>query len=137
MSGRAALAFGKSSRPVIPGMLMSERIRINDAASLISLSALSAELRKIHRKPAVADVASELLAKQRLNIGFVANLELDPSPTSARPLSVSALICRIETDRMDSPRIGDWRRRCSLTVPAPSRPSSQSRWVPRRPGVGA
>ncbi len=36
-SGRAALAFGKSSRPVIPGMLMSERIRINDApaASLI------------------------------------------------------------------------------------------------------
>jgi hypothetical protein len=36
-SGRAALAFGKSSRPVIPGMLMSERIRINDApaASLV------------------------------------------------------------------------------------------------------
>jgi hypothetical protein len=31
------LAFGKSSRPVIPGMLMSERIRINDApaASLV------------------------------------------------------------------------------------------------------
>jgi hypothetical protein len=28
-SGRAALAFGNSSRPVIPGMLMSERIRIN------------------------------------------------------------------------------------------------------------
>jgi hypothetical protein len=67
----------------------------------------------------------------------VVNLELGPSPTSARPLSVSALICRTETDRMDSPRIGDWRRRCSLTVPAPSRPSYQSRWVPRRPGVGA
>jgi hypothetical protein len=29
--GGDALAFGKSSRPVIPGMLMSERIRINDA----------------------------------------------------------------------------------------------------------
>jgi hypothetical protein len=28
-------------------------------------------LRKIHREAAVADVASELLAKQRLNIGFV------------------------------------------------------------------
>ena len=27
-SGRSALALGKSSRPLIPGMLMSERIRI-------------------------------------------------------------------------------------------------------------
>ena len=47
-SGRAALAFGNSSRPVIPGMLMSERIRINDApaASLISLRALSADCAK-------------------------------------------------------------------------------------------
>jgi hypothetical protein len=72
-SGRAALAFGNSSRPVIPGMLMSERIRINyaAAASLISLSALSADWGKIHREAAVADVAPELLAKQRLNIGFV------------------------------------------------------------------
>src|SRR6476469_9957248 len=47
-SGRAALAFGSSSRPVIPGMFMSERIRINDApaASLINLSALSADCAK-------------------------------------------------------------------------------------------
>src|SRR5712675_1806550 len=30
-------------------------------------------LRKIHREAAVADVASESLAKQRLNIGFVVN----------------------------------------------------------------
>jgi hypothetical protein len=32
-------------------------------------------LRKIHREAAVADVASELLAKQHLNIGFVVNDE--------------------------------------------------------------
>jgi hypothetical protein len=30
-SGRSAFAFGKSSGPLIPGMLMSDKIRINDA----------------------------------------------------------------------------------------------------------
>jgi hypothetical protein len=30
-SGRSAFAFSKSSRPLIPGMLMSDKIRINDA----------------------------------------------------------------------------------------------------------
>jgi hypothetical protein len=30
-SGRSAFAFGKSSSPLIPGMLMSDWIRINDA----------------------------------------------------------------------------------------------------------
>ena len=29
-SGRSALALGKSSRPFIPGMLMSERIKMSD-----------------------------------------------------------------------------------------------------------
>src|SRR5215472_1874114 len=31
-SGRSALAFGRSSRPVMPGMLMSDRIRISVAS---------------------------------------------------------------------------------------------------------
>ena len=36
-SGRSALAFGRSSRPLIPGMLMSERIKMSDtpAASVM------------------------------------------------------------------------------------------------------
>src|SRR6478752_222946 len=91
-SGRAALAFGNNSRPVIPGMLMSERIRINDApaASLISLRALC-RLSKIHREAAVADVASELLAKQRLNIGFVVNNK--NRQTHCLPLLCSWLRC--------------------------------------------
>ena len=74
-SGRAALAFGNSSRPLIPGMLMSDRIRINDAAaaSLMRLRALFRRLCKIHREAVVAQVAPELLAKQRLDIGFVVN----------------------------------------------------------------
>ena len=32
-SGRAALVLGSSSRPLIPGMLMSDRIKISEAAS--------------------------------------------------------------------------------------------------------
>src|SRR6516162_4066977 len=44
-SGRRALALGKSSRPLIPGMLMSERIKINDApaASAMRCSAAGAD----------------------------------------------------------------------------------------------
>ena len=44
-SGRAALAFGKSSRPLMPGMLMSVRIRISEAApaSAICRSASAAD----------------------------------------------------------------------------------------------
>src|SRR5229473_2946681 len=32
-SGRVAFAFGKSSRPVMPGMLISDKIRMSDAAA--------------------------------------------------------------------------------------------------------
>ena len=35
-SGRSAFALGKSSRPLIPGMLMSETIRMSEAAACIS-----------------------------------------------------------------------------------------------------
>src|SRR5262249_29909471 len=55
--------------------------------------------------------------------------------TSSR--SFSALICRAETDRRDSRRTRDWRRRCSLTIPPPSRPSSRLRLGARRLGAGA
>jgi hypothetical protein len=42
-SGRAALALGSNSSPVIPGMLMSERIKMIEtpAASLMRRSAAS------------------------------------------------------------------------------------------------
>src|SRR6476660_1248082 len=92
-SGLAALAFGKSSRPVIPGMLMSERIRINDApaASLIQFKRAVCRLRKIHREAAVADVASELLVKQRLNIGLVVNNKNKQAHLSAPALLVVAM----------------------------------------------
>jgi len=36
-SGRSALAFGNSSRPVMPGMLMSDRIRISDTSAASGL----------------------------------------------------------------------------------------------------
>ena len=32
-SGRTALAFGNSSRPLIPGMLMSDKIRMSDTSA--------------------------------------------------------------------------------------------------------
>jgi hypothetical protein len=34
-SGRSAFAFGESSRPLIPGMLMSDKITINDAPAAL------------------------------------------------------------------------------------------------------
>ena len=92
-SGRAALALGNSSRPVIPGMLMSDRMRINDApaASLMQLKGTVSRLRKIHREASVADVASELLAKQRLNIGFVVNNKNKQAHLSAPALLVAVM----------------------------------------------
>ena len=42
-SGRSALALGKSSRPLIPGMLMSERIKISDASAAFSIRSSAAE----------------------------------------------------------------------------------------------
>ena len=44
-SGRTALALGSSSRPLIPGMLMSDRIRMSEAlaASLMRCSAAGAD----------------------------------------------------------------------------------------------
>src|SRR6266436_1545282 len=72
-SGRAALAFGKSSRPVIPGMLMSERIRINDApphhwfngrGAMSDLSPLSGSSGSQTSAPAHQRAAGGVLARQ-------------------------------------------------------------------------
>jgi hypothetical protein len=74
-SGRSAFAFGKSSRPLIPGMLMSDKIRINDAHVADALEGAVRRLGKLHGEPTAAKIAPKLLAKQHLNIGFVVNDE--------------------------------------------------------------
>ena len=78
-SGRSALALGSSSRPLIPGMLMSERIKISDApaASAMRWSAIWGRLGKLHCKAASAEIAPELLAEQNLNVGLVVDHEND------------------------------------------------------------
>src|SRR5450755_2885018 len=89
-SGRAAFAFGKNSRPPIPGMLMSERIRITDA-----LKGAIRRLRKIHREAAGAEVAPKLLAKKHLDIIFVVDDENKEthvlSPAWRRALEISLI----------------------------------------------
>ena len=72
-SGRISFTFGSISSPVMPGMLMSDRIRISDARCVASIraSASAAELREIHHEALRAQVAPELLAKQRLDVGLV------------------------------------------------------------------
>ena len=73
-SGRNALALGKSSRPLIPGMLMSERIKMSDtpAASMMRWSAIGADwANSIVR----AEIAPELLAKQYFDIRLIINYE--------------------------------------------------------------
>src|SRR6266478_5551624 len=60
-------------------------------------------LRKIHREAAVADVASELLAKQRLNIGLVVNNKNKQAHLSAPALLVAALRGRMTRNSVNSP----------------------------------
>src|ERR1700733_9842615 len=76
-SGRSALALGKSSIPLIPGMLMSERIKMSDtpAASGDALERHWGRLGKLHREAARAKVAPKLLAEQNLHIGLIINHE--------------------------------------------------------------
>src|SRR5262249_42710757 len=75
-SGRAALALGNSSSPVIPGILMSDRIKMSDtpAASAIRRRAASPDC-KFHREAARAQVAPEMLAEQHLDIRFIIDNE--------------------------------------------------------------
>jgi hypothetical protein len=87
-------------------MLMSDRIRINDAsaASLMSSRALSADW----AKSAIADVASELLTKQRFNIGFVVNDKNKQAHLSAPSLPVAAMRGRMILNSVNAPRA--WRK---------------------------
>ena len=76
-SGRTAFALGRSSSPLIPGMLMSDRMRMSDRSPALgdAFSAIRRRLRKFHRKAAGAEVAPELLAEQELHVGFVVDHE--------------------------------------------------------------
>src|SRR5258707_2924112 len=60
-------------------------------------------LGKIHREAAVADVASELLAKQRLNIGFVVNNKNKQAHLSAPALLAVAMRGRMTMNSVNSP----------------------------------
>ena len=56
---------GSSSRPLIPGMLMSDRIRMSDWSPAIgdALKGPGGGLRKFHRKAAGTQIAPEMLPK--------------------------------------------------------------------------
>jgi hypothetical protein len=75
-SGRSALAFGKRSRPLIPGMLMSERIKMRYSSRISdALERRWGRLGKLHREPATAQVAPELLAEQHFDVRLIVNYE--------------------------------------------------------------
>ena len=76
-SGRAVLAFGNSSRPLIPGMLISDKIRMGEMAFRVAYIAQRRRrgLAEFHGKAAGAKVAPELLAKQRLDVRLVVDHE--------------------------------------------------------------
>src|SRR4029077_3168269 len=88
-----------------PGMLMSERIRINDAPAAFTdeVKGTVAGLCKIHRKAAFADVASELLAKQRLDIGFVVHDKNKQAHLSAPVLPVAVMRGRTMMNSVNCP----------------------------------
>src|SRR3974390_2663502 len=64
--GRAAFTFGSISSPLMPGMLMSDRIRISMGSAIVFArsNASGADV-------ANSNVAAELLAKQVFDVGFV------------------------------------------------------------------
>src|SRR5436190_21886432 len=90
--GRAALAFGNSSRPLISRHVDVGKDQDQRCSRHITdeLKGAVCRLRKIHREAAVADVASESLAKQRLDIGFVVNNKNKQAHLSAPALPPAA-----------------------------------------------
>src|SRR5258705_9862419 len=104
-------------------MLMSDRIRINDAP---------AASRTIHREAAGAEVAPKLLAKQILDIGFVINDKNKEAHLSAPGLLGAAIRGRIILNSVNSPgrvstsidpacclTIMSWLRERPRPVPSP------------------
>ena len=72
-SGRISLTLGSISSPVMPGMLMSDRIRISDCSMVdaIARQRIRRRIGKIHHETLRAQIAAELLAEQRLDVGLV------------------------------------------------------------------
>ncbi len=95
-SGRIALAFGNSSSPLMPGMLMSDRIRISDGRRprRCVASASLRRLGKIHGKAAVAQIAAELLAEQHFDVGFVIDHENEKAHAGPPDLATAAAVAR-------------------------------------------
>ena len=104
-SGRAAFALGRSSRPLIPGMLMSDKIRIQGLTVSIANSLKSAFSRasKIHYEAAVTQVAPELLPKQHFNIRLVVDNEDQAAHDFAPALPRTALRGRMTLNSVNSP----------------------------------
>ena len=72
-SGRNALTLGSISSPVMPGMLMSDRIRISDC-SIVAGNArqrVRRRIGKIHHKALRAQSRRNCWRNKRLDIGFV------------------------------------------------------------------
>ena len=68
-SGRLALMFGKRSSPVMPGMLMPDRMRIRRSLDGL-IHGLQRRLRRLgelHREPPRAQVSTKLLAEEDLD----------------------------------------------------------------------
>ena len=72
-SGRASRARGSNSRPLMPGMLMSERMRMRLASSTVAttFSASGADCANSIAKRAERDFTPELLAEQIGDVGLV------------------------------------------------------------------
>ena len=85
-SGRAIRTFGKRFRPLVPGMLISERIKtsVSPPTASIELKCFGCRAREIHPETAIANLATELLAEQGLNVGFVIDNE-DARAHAVRP----------------------------------------------------
>src|SRR5215471_7463152 len=90
--GRAAFTFGSISSPLMPGMLMSDRIRtsMGSANRPRALQRLWRRRRKLHDKTPAANVAAELLAKQVFDVGFV----IDHQNIDAQCLPPFIRLCR-------------------------------------------
>ena len=72
-SGRSARTFGSISSPLMPGMLMSDRIRISEGSATLRRAQQGRGRRRgeLHLKASGLYVAPELLAKQGFDIGLV------------------------------------------------------------------
>src|SRR6266849_10297398 len=71
--GRSARTFGSISRPLMPGMLMSDRIRIRDGLDTLQCS--RSRQREFHDEAARTKITPGMLAEHAFNIGLVIDNE--------------------------------------------------------------